>query len=104
MSTSKDFLTYILDNLSGLDGITCRQMMGEYMIYYHGKIVSYLCDNRMLVKLVPSALRLLPEAPHEPPYEGAKDMILVENVDDRDFLEQLFTEMLPELPEPKKKK
>lgn len=104
MSTSKDFLTYILDNLSGLDGITYRQMMGEYMIYYHGKIVSYLCDNRMLVKPVPSALRLLPEAPHEPPYEGAKDMILVENVDDRDFLELLFTEMLPELPEPKKKK
>ena len=104
MATSKDFLNYITDNLSGLEEITFRQMMGEYIIYYHGKITAYLCDNRMLVKPVKSAVRLIPDAVYEPPYEGAKDMILVENTDDKEFLELLFNEMFWELPEPQKKK
>lgn len=104
MSTSKDFLNYIIDNLSGLENIIYRQMMGEYIIYYQGKIAAYLCDNRMLVKPVESAVRLIPNAIYEPPYEGAKDMILIENTDDREFLELLFNKMLPELSEPKKKK
>ena len=103
MSTSKDFLNYIIDNLSGLENIIYRQMMGEYIIYYQGKIAAYLCDNRMLVKPVESAVRLIPNAIYEPPYEGAKDMILIENTDDREFLELLFNKMLPELSEPKKK-
>ena len=102
MSTSKDFLNYIIDNLSGLENIIYRQMMGEYIIYYQGKIAAYLCDNRMLVKPVESAVRLIPNAIYEPPYEGAKDMILIENTDDREFLELLFNKMLPELSEPKK--
>ncbi len=104
MSTSKDCLYFILDQLSGLDGITHRAMMGEYIIYHHGKIAAYLCDDRLLVKPVPSAVRMMPHAGYEPPYEGAKDMLLVDNVDDRDFLKALFEAMYPELPEPKKKK
>lgn len=103
MSTCKEYLEFILDQLAGLDGITHRQMMGEYIIYYHGKIAAYLCDERMLVKPVPSALKLMPDAKYEPPYEGAKDMLLVENIDDRDFLEELFAAIEPELPMPKKK-
>ena len=104
MSTTKDYLGFILEQLSLVDGITHRQMMGEYIIYHHGKIAAYLCDNRLLVKPVPAAVKLMPDAPYEPPYDGAKDMILVENVDDREFLKALFEAMYDELPEPKRKK
>ncbi len=79
-------------------------MMGEYIIYYRGKIAAYICDDRLLVKPVAAAERLLPNAPRELPYEGAKPMILVENTDDREFLCRLFNEMYDELPEPKVKK
>ena len=95
-------MNFILDQFSELDGITRRQMMGEYIIYHHGKIAAYLCDNRLLVKPVPSAVKLMPNAGYEPPYEGAKKMLLVEDVDDRAFLKELFEAMYPELPEPKK--
>ena len=104
MATSKEYLDFILDQLSGLDGITVKQMMGEYIIYHNGKISAYLCDNRLLVKPVPSAIKMLPDAKMEPPYDGAKDMLLVENVDDRDFLTELFKAVYDELPMPRKKK
>lgn len=104
MATSKEYLNFILDQISDLDGITHRQMMGEYIIYQHGKIAAYLCDDRLLVKILPSTTAMMPDASHEPPYEGAKDMLLVENVDDREFLKILFEAMYQELPEPKKKK
>ena len=104
MATSKEYLEFVLDQLSMLDGITHRSMMDEYMIYYHGKLAAYLCDDRLLVKILPSTTKLLLDARKEPPYEGAKDMLLVENVDDREFLKVLFEAMYPELPEPKKKR
>lgn len=104
MATSKEYLHFILDQLSDLTEITYRFSFGEYMIYHCGKVAAYLCDNRLLVKPVPSAVRMMPEARYEPPYEGAKDMLLVDNVDDREFLAGLFTAMYPELPAPKKKR
>ena len=104
MATSKEYLAFILDRLSMLEGITYRSMMGEYMIYHHGKIAAYLCDDRLLVKILPSTKDLLPDAPKESPYPGAKAMLLVENVDDREFLKVLFEMMYPELPEPRKPK
>ena len=104
MASSKEYLSYILEQLSDLEEITFRQMMGEYIIYYHGKIAAYLCDDRVLVKPVPSAVKLMPDAKYEPPYDGAKEMLLVENVDDRIFLTMLFNSMYDELPEPRKKK
>ena len=104
MATRKEYLAFILDQLSDVDGITHRQMMGDYIIYMSEKIVAYLCDDRLLVKPVPSAVQLMPNAIYEPPYEGAKDMLLVDNVDDRAFLKELFEAMYPELPDPKKKK
>ena len=104
MATSKEYLAFILEQLSDVDGITHRQMMGEYIIYMNGKIAAYLCDDRLLVKPVPSAVKLMPNATYEPPYEGAKDMLLVDNVDDRAFLKELFEAMYDELPNPKKKK
>lgn len=104
MATSKEYLAFILDQLSGVSGITHRMMMGEFMLYHHGKLAAYLCDDRLLVRILPSTKQLLPDAPKEPPYPGAKDMLLVENVDDQVFMKALFEAMYPELPEPKKKK
>ena len=103
MSTTKKYLNFILEQLALTDGITFRQMMGEYIIYHRGKSAAYSCDNRLLVKPVSSAFKLMPDAVSEPPYEGAKNMLLVENVDDREFLKNLFEAMYEELPEPKKK-
>ena len=86
MATSKDYLEFALEQLSGLDGITHRQMMGEYIIYYRGKIIAYLCDNRFLLKPTPSAKAMLPGAVFEPPYSGAKEMILFEQIENRELL------------------
>ncbi len=104
MATNKEFLSYVLEQLSEVQNITYRQMMGEYIIYQNGKIAAYLCDDRLLVKPVPSAAAMLPDALREPPYDGAKDMILVEQIDDKQFLTELFAAMYDELPLPKKKK
>lgn len=104
MSASKSFLDYILDQLSDLDGISHRMMMGEYIIYYRGRIAAYICDDRLLVKPVKAAAKLLPNAVYEPPYEGAKDMILVDDIDNRELLTELFEAMYDELPEPKPRK
>lgn len=104
MATSKEYLNFILEQLSLIDGISHRQMMGEYIIYLYGRIAAYLCDSRLLIKPVPSAVRLMPDAVYEPPYEGAKDMLLCENVDDKEFLKELFEAIYDELPKPKEKK
>lgn len=104
MATSKEYLNFILDQLSAVDGITHRSMMGEYMLYINGRLAAYLCDDRLLVKPSSTAQRLLPNAPTEPPYPGAKDMLLVEETDDAEFLARLFEAMYPELPEPRAKK
>ena len=99
MATSKEYLVFILEQLSGLEGLSHRQMMGEHILYYQGRIAAYLCDDRLLVKPVDAAKALLPDAVWEPPYDGAKDMLLVDNVYDPAFLCALFDAMLPQLPE-----
>lgn len=104
MASSKEFVAFIEEQLSELGEITTRPMMGEYLLYYRGKLAGDICDNRLLVKPVPAALELLPNAPHEPPYPGAKDMLLVEELDDRAFLCKLLLAMYDRLPETKKKK
>ena len=104
MASSKDYLEYVLDQLSSLDDISYRAMMGEYIIYYQGKIVGGIYDDRFLVKPTKSALDMMPDASRELPYEGAKEMLLVEDIDDRDFLKDLLNAMVDELPAPKKKK
>lgn len=98
MASRKDYLEYILDQLSSLDCISYKAMMGEYIIYYQGKIVGGIYDDRFLVKPTKSAKKLMPEATLELPYEGAKEMLLVEEVDDRDFLNELLNAMVDELP------
>jgi TfoX/Sxy family transcriptional regulator of competence genes len=104
MSSSKEYLEYILEQLSGLDGIDFRGMMGEYIIYYRGKIIGGIYDDRFLVRPVKAALSMMPDAAREVPYEGAKEMLLVDNVDDREFLRELLESMYDELPMPKKRK
>ena len=98
-----EYLAFVLDQLSMVEGITYRKMMGEYIIYHKGKIAAYLCDNRLLVKVLPITEQMLPIARREPPYEGAKDMLLIENVEDQLFLKDLFETMYLELPELRKK-
>ena len=104
MASSKDYLEYILEQLSGLDDISYRAMMGEYIIYYRGKIIGGIYDDRFLVKPVKSAVAMMPDADMEPPYEGAKEMLLVDDVENRNFLGELLEAMYDELPAPKKKK
>ena len=104
MASSKEYLDFILEQLSELDDVTFRAMMGEYIIYYRGKIVGGIYDDRLLVKPTKSAVAMMPNADMELPYEGAKGMLLVDDVDNRAFLRELLEAMYEELPAPKKKK
>ena len=104
MGSSKEYLKYILDQLSDLDDISYRAMMGEYIIYYRGKIVGGIYDDRFLVKPVKSAIAMMPDANMELPYDGAKEMLLVEDVENREFLKNLLEAMYEELPAPRKKR
>ena len=103
MASSTEYLEFILEQLSELDDITSRAMMGEYIIYYRGKIVGGIYDDRFLVKPTKSAVKFMPDAEMELPYEGAKEMLLVDSVDNKEFLKELFEAMYSELPAPKKK-
>ena len=104
MASTKEYLDYILEQLSELDEITYRAMMGEYIIYYREKVVGGIYDDRFLVKPTKAAKEMMPDADLELPYDGAKEMILVDNVENKDFLRDLLETMYEELPAPKKKK
>ena len=104
MASSKGYLDFILEQLSDLDDISYRAMMGEYIIYYRGKVVGGIYDDRFLVKPTKSAVSMMPDAGMELPYEGAKEMLLVDDVENRKFLRKLLESIYDELPAPKKKK
>jgi len=104
MASSKEYLDFVLEQLSELDEITHKAMMGEYILYYRGKIVGGIYDDRFLVKPTKSAIAMMPDASMELPYEEAKEMLLVDDIDIREFLGKLLEAMYEELPEPKKKK
>ena len=101
MASSKEYIEFVLDQCNGL---SARAMMGEYVLYYGGKVVGGVYDNRLFIKPTPSAKALMPNAEYQLPYEGAKEMLLVEDIENRDFLRQLFEAMYEELPKPKKRK
>ena len=103
MASGREYLRFILDQLSDCDGITFRPMMGEYLLYCHGRLFGGVYDNRFLVKPVQAAVGYLRNAAYEAPYPGAKDMLLVNDVDDKSYLAGLVEAMYPELPEPKRK-
>ena len=104
MASSKEYLDFILEQLSELDDISYRSMMREYIIYYRGKVVGGIYDDRFLVKPTKSATALMPNAEMELPYDGAKEMLLVDDVDNKEFLKELLEAMYPELPASKKRK
>ena len=98
MPSSKDYLDFILEQLSALGDISYRMMMGEYILYYRGKVFGGIYDNRFLVKITKSSAAMLPTASKELPYPGAKEMLLVDELEDKDFLAKLITSMYEELP------
>ena len=101
MASSKEYVDFILEQC---DGLSARAMMGEYLLYHCGKVIGGVYDNRLLVKPTPSAKKQMPNAPMELPYEGAKEMLLVENMEDKAFLQSLFAVIAEELPETKRRK
>ena len=103
MATSKTYLQYVQDQTAGLD-VRCRPMMGEYVLYYRDRVAGGLYDNCLMVKDVPAARALMPEAMPQPPYSGARPMLAVDRLDDRAFLEVLFEDMYPQLPPPTQKR
>ena len=103
MASKKEYLDFILEQLSDLDEIGYTSMMGEYILYYRGKVVGGIYDNRFLVKPVKSAVALMPNAEMELPYKGAKEMLLVDDLENREFLRKLLEAMYEDLPAPKKK-
>lgn len=104
MASSKSYLDFILEQLSLLDDVSYRAMMSEYIIYYHGKVIGGIYDDRFLVKDTNAARELMPLAEKELPYEGAKEMLMVDDVESKEFLRDLFDAIYPELPAPKAKK
>ena len=102
MASSKEYLNFILEQLSGLEDITHRAMMGEYVLYYRGKVFGGIYDDRFLVKPTKSAKAMMPDADMELPYEGAKEMILVDDVENKEFLRDLVESMWAELPNKKR--
>ena len=104
MASSKEYLEFILEQLSELEDVSYKAMMGEYIIYYRGRVVGGIYDDRFLVKPTKSAVAMMTNADRKLPYEGAKEMLLVDNVENRAFLRDLLEAMYDELPLPKKKK
>ena len=103
MASTKEYLDFVLEQLSGLDEISYRAMMGEYILYYRDRVFGGIYDDRLLVKPVPAAVKMMPDATMELPYDGAKEMILVDDIDNREFLCELVESMWAELPERKKR-
>ena len=104
MGSSKEYLEYILEQLDGLEDTTYRAMMGEYILYYRGKIFGGIYDDRFLIKPVKIAKEMMPDANMELPYDGAKEMLLVDDVENREFLKELIEAMYDELPAARKRK
>ena len=103
MASTKEYLDYIMEQLSDLDEVSFKAIMGEYILYYRGKIFGGIYDDRLLIKPVPAAVKMMPGASMELPYEGAKEMLLADDVDDREFLCKLIDSMWEELPEKKRR-
>ena len=102
MASDKAYLAFVMEQCP--EGTAYRPMMGEYVLYYHGRVFGGIYDNRLLVKPVNAAVSMMPDGVYELPYEGAKPMLLVDALEDRDFMSRLLEAMYPELPLPKKKK
>lgn len=103
MPSTKEFLNYVLDQLNDLEDITYRYMMSEYIIYYKGKIAGGIFDNRLMIKPVKSAIDFIENPIYDIPFDGAKEWILIEDIEDKEFLTELFITIYKDLSFPKKK-
>lgn len=104
MATTKEFYEYAMEQLSRIGDITSRKMMGEYCVYYRGRMIGDICDNQFLLKPVPSVLKAFPEAQRSYPYEGSKTlMVLVDSLENTEVLKEVLAAMYEELPEKKRK-
>lgn len=103
MASRKEYLDFVLEQLSGLEGVSYRAMMGEYLLYYNDKLFGGIYDDRFLVKVTASSLELLPDAPQEMPYDGAKPMLLITEIDNKNYLRELILAIYEDLPEIKKR-
>ena len=104
MAAEKEYLEFVMEQLSLAEDVRYRPMMGEYVIYCRDRVIGGIYDNRFLVKPVPSALSMIENARMEIPYEGAKEMILVEDMDDKVFLKKLAESIAEEVPAGRSKK
>ena len=103
MSSSREYLDFILEQFSPADGVAYRPMMGEFVLYCDGKVIGGIYDDRLLVKPTASALVVMPGGRREIPYDGGKEMLLVEEIEDAVFLKRLFHAIAADLPAPKKR-
>lgn len=104
MASNPEFVEYVADQLRDAGNITYRKMFGEYGMYCDGKIFALICENQLFIKITDAGRQLAPELEMAPPYDGAKDYFLIENIDDREFLTSFVMETCKELPMPKPKK
>ncbi len=104
MASNPELVAYIADQLKGAGVITYRKMFGEYGMYVDGKIFAVICDNQLFIKITEAGKAMRPELQQAPPYEGAKNYLLVEDIDDTAALTKLVAATCKELPEPKPKK
>ncbi len=108
MTSSKEFVEHVMEqlNMATGGGASSRAMMGEYVVYYRDKVIGGIYNDRFLIKPTESARALLPHAEYQIPYEGAKEMLLVNEVENRELMAELLQSMYPELParKPRKKR
>ncbi len=101
MRTTKDYKEYVLEQLSVLESITCKPMMGEYLLYYDGILFGGLYNNRLLIKKVEENKKYLLK--EEIPYDGAKPMYFIEDVENQELLKEIILETCAHLPKKNKK-
>ena len=104
MATDQEFIEFIIDQISGVKGISCRKMFGEYAVYCEGKVVALVADNQLFVKPTAGGRAFLGEVVEAPAYPGAKPSFLIDDIDDRDRLCELIRITTKEVPLPKPKK
>lgn len=104
MASSLEYTQYVAEQLSGAGEISYKKMFGEYGLYCDGKIFANVSDDQLFIKITEAGRSLFPGLREAPPYPGAKNYFLIENVDDRDFLSALTLTTCQALPEPKKKR
>lgn len=99
MATTKEYKNFIMEQLNLLENVTCRAMMGEYLLYYNNVLFGGIYDNNLLVKIVKSNKKY--DMQEQIPYESAKPMYLVVDIDNKETLKEIVIETCKDLPSKK---